>query len=155
MSSVTNTYSSYTTTYEEYQVQRYEGASTLYGPHTLGAYIQTAVDLATAMVKGQPVVSKVQPPNLRDQQISLLPPVLMDTVPLGTEFGDVVQDVNSSYSPGDTVEVVFRWVVRQSAISVGLDNRMYTETMRLSCWQKAASMPPLSCASCDQCFQAD
>lgn len=37
---LTNTYSSYITTFEEYQEQRYEGASTLYGPHTLQAYIQ-------------------------------------------------------------------------------------------------------------------
>jgi len=29
----------YITTYEEYQVQRYEGASTIYGPRTLDAYI--------------------------------------------------------------------------------------------------------------------
>ncbi|CAB4284653.1 unnamed protein product [Prunus armeniaca] len=37
---LTNTYSQYVTTFEEYKVQRYEGASTLYGPHTLEAYIQ-------------------------------------------------------------------------------------------------------------------
>lgn len=37
---LTNTYSSYVTTFEEYGVQRYEGASTIYGPHTLDAYIQ-------------------------------------------------------------------------------------------------------------------
>ena len=37
---LTNTYSSYITTYEEYQAQRYEGASTIFGPHTLDAYIQ-------------------------------------------------------------------------------------------------------------------
>lgn len=40
ISGLTNTYASYVTTWEEYQVQRYEGASTLYGPHTLDAYIQ-------------------------------------------------------------------------------------------------------------------
>ena len=33
-------YTHYITTYEEYQQQRYEGASTLYGPHTLAAYQQ-------------------------------------------------------------------------------------------------------------------
>jgi len=35
-----NTYSSYVTTFEEYGAQRYEGASTIFGPHTLDAYIQ-------------------------------------------------------------------------------------------------------------------
>jgi len=44
ISGVTNDYSSYITTYEEYQAQRYEGASTLYGPHTLKAYIQVLSD---------------------------------------------------------------------------------------------------------------
>jgi len=34
-----NLYTHYITTYEEYQVQRYEGASTIYGPRTLDAYI--------------------------------------------------------------------------------------------------------------------
>ncbi|KAK4943041.1 hypothetical protein LTR66_014639, partial [Elasticomyces elasticus] len=34
-----NTYTHYISTPEEYGVQRYEGASTLYGPHTLDAYI--------------------------------------------------------------------------------------------------------------------
>lgn len=40
ISGLTNAYSSYITTREEYQVQRYEGASTLYGPGTLEAYTQ-------------------------------------------------------------------------------------------------------------------
>ncbi|KAH9965464.1 Neutral/alkaline nonlysosomal ceramidase [Russula dissimulans] len=34
-----NTYAHYVTTREEYGVQRYEGASTLFGPNTLDAYI--------------------------------------------------------------------------------------------------------------------
>uniref|UniRef100_L7JMZ5 Neutral ceramidase n=1 Tax=Pyricularia oryzae (strain P131) TaxID=1143193 RepID=L7JMZ5_PYRO1 len=34
-----NSYTHYITTEEEYGIQRYEGASTLYGPHTLDAYI--------------------------------------------------------------------------------------------------------------------
>ena len=37
-----NTYASYVTTFEEYSVQRYEGASTIFGPHTLDAYIQVS-----------------------------------------------------------------------------------------------------------------
>jgi neutral ceramidase len=35
ISSMSNCYASYTTTYEEYVYQRYEGASTLYGPFQL------------------------------------------------------------------------------------------------------------------------
>jgi hypothetical protein len=37
---LTNTYASYITTPEEYAAQRYEGGFTLYGQHTLDAYIQ-------------------------------------------------------------------------------------------------------------------
>ena len=40
---LTNTYSSYVTTFEEYAMQRYEGASTIFGPHTLDAYIQVSM----------------------------------------------------------------------------------------------------------------
>ena len=40
ISGMTNGYSSYVTTYEEYQMQRYEGASTIFGPHTLEGYIK-------------------------------------------------------------------------------------------------------------------
>ena len=39
---LTNTYASYVTTFEEYAMQRYEGASTIFGPHTLDAYIQVS-----------------------------------------------------------------------------------------------------------------
>ncbi|KAL6072672.1 hypothetical protein STEG23_003781 [Scotinomys teguina] len=48
-SGLCNVYTHYITTYEEYQVQRYEAASTIYGPHTLSAYIQLFRDLAKAI----------------------------------------------------------------------------------------------------------
>lgn len=38
-----NTYAHYVTTFEEYAAQRYEGASTMYGPHQLSAYINLTV----------------------------------------------------------------------------------------------------------------
>jgi hypothetical protein len=50
LSGLSGTYSSYITTWEEYRVQRYEGASTLYGPHTLDAYIQTVLELVQVTV---------------------------------------------------------------------------------------------------------
>lgn len=55
-----NEYSQYVTTAEEYASQQYEGASTLFGPHTLAAYQQVAAGLATAMARGLP--SKPGPP---------------------------------------------------------------------------------------------
>lgn len=39
ISGLSNGYASYITTEEEYQIQRYEGASTLFGQHTLAALI--------------------------------------------------------------------------------------------------------------------
>ena len=48
---LSNTYSDYIATPEEYNVQRYEGASTIYGPYTLPAYIQEFNKLAVALVK--------------------------------------------------------------------------------------------------------
>ncbi|KAJ0259604.1 Neutral ceramidase 2 [Hirschfeldia incana] len=106
---LTNTYSQYITTYEEYEVQRYEGASTLYGPHTLAAYIQEFKKLATALVNGQTLPSGPQPPDLLDKQISLLAPVVVDSTPLGVSFGDVKADVppKSTFRRGQQVNATF------------------------------------------------
>ncbi|CAB0004913.1 unnamed protein product, partial [Nesidiocoris tenuis] len=41
-----NTYSDYITTPEEYAAQRYEAASTIFGPHTLTIYLQQYKNLA-------------------------------------------------------------------------------------------------------------
>ncbi|PNH01132.1 Neutral ceramidase, partial [Tetrabaena socialis] len=101
ISGLTGTYSSYITTWEEYQVQRYEGASTLYGPHTLDAYIQEFLRLADAMIDGRSVTSE-------SRQVSLLAPVVLDWVPLGSHFGQVVEQARTSYLPGETVQVTFR-----------------------------------------------
>ncbi|CAN8316998.1 unnamed protein product [Cochlearia groenlandica] len=106
---LTNTYSQYIATYEEYEVQRYEGASTLYGPHTLAAYIQEFKKLATALVKGQTLPRGPQPPDLLDKQISLLSPVVVDSTPLGVRFGDVKADVppKSTFRRGQQVNATF------------------------------------------------
>lgn len=106
---LTNTYSQYVTTFEEYQVQRYEGASTLYGPHTLSAYIQEFRKLAGALINHQTVLPGPQPPDLLDKQISLLAPVVVDSTPLSVKFGDVKNDVpaNSTFKRGDMVSVTF------------------------------------------------
>ncbi|KXZ50831.1 hypothetical protein GPECTOR_15g517 [Gonium pectorale] len=110
ISGLTGTYSSYVTTWEEYQVQRYEGASTLYGPHTLDAYLQEFLRLADAMIEGRPVASGVRPPDLQAKQVSLLAPVVLDWVPPGARFGGVTQQPQPSYLPGQTASAVFRRV---------------------------------------------
>ncbi|XP_051120504.1 neutral ceramidase 2-like isoform X2 [Andrographis paniculata] len=106
---LTNTYSQYVTTFEEYQIQRYEGASTLYGPHTLSGYIQEFKKLAAALTTGKPVEPGPQPPDMLSKQIGLLPPVVVDGTPLGVAFGDVSVDVpkNSTFKKGSKATVVF------------------------------------------------
>ncbi|KAH1153570.1 hypothetical protein GYH30_049273, partial [Glycine max] len=103
---LTNTYSHDITTYEEYQVQRYEGASTLYGPHTLRAYIQEFKKIAEALVYGEPVEPGPQPPDLLEKQISLFPPVVVDATPLGVNFGDVCANVHRFTEDIDRCRIV-------------------------------------------------
>lgn len=88
---------------------RLQGASTLYGPHTLEAYIQEFKKLAAALVSDQTVERGPQPPDLLDKQISLLAPVVLDMTPPGVTFGDVKTDVvpNSSFKRGEMVSVTF------------------------------------------------
>jgi neutral ceramidase len=104
---LSNTYTHYITTFEEYQEQRYEGASTIYGPHTLMAYQQEFASMAQAMAKGSPVPAGPSPPNYLSDQKSFLPPVLFDRAPLGKKIGDVHLDAKSQYSKGDNVTVIF------------------------------------------------
>jgi len=104
---LTNTYSDYITTFEEYQVQRYEGASTVYGPHTLSAYTQLFTDMVKAMLAGSPVPEGPSPPDLSAHQLDFITPVIEDTVPWGQKFGDLVKDVNAQYTRGEIAEVTF------------------------------------------------
>lgn len=50
-----NGYAGYVTTPEEYDAQHYEGASTLYGPYTLDAYLEELDRLTRTLVSGQAV----------------------------------------------------------------------------------------------------
>jgi neutral ceramidase len=104
---LSNAYSHYITTHEEYVVQRYEGASTLYGPYTLNAYQQEYTKLAVAMVKGTPVPPGPTPPDLSGRTFTFLPPVIEDLPPLFGHFGQIDVDVKSSYHLNETVKVSF------------------------------------------------
>ncbi|EPQ55350.1 Neutral/alkaline nonlysosomal ceramidase [Gloeophyllum trabeum ATCC 11539] len=105
-----NTYGHYVATREEYSVQRYEGASTLFGPFTLEAYIDKYSSLVPYLGDnsslGDPP-SDDAPPDLSGEAISLQTPVIVDNPPLGKHFGDVLKDVESSYSAGQTVYAQF------------------------------------------------
>uniref|UniRef100_A0A8B9RB82 Neutral ceramidase n=1 Tax=Astyanax mexicanus TaxID=7994 RepID=A0A8B9RB82_ASTMX len=97
-----NIYTHYITTYEEYQVQRYEGASTIYGPHTLSAYIQHFRGLARAIAEGKVgELPKGPEPPFFSNLFSLLGEPPVDRSPENTTFGDVLQQVHPVYKVRD------------------------------------------------------
>lgn len=105
---LSNMYSSYITTPEEYEVQRYEGASTLYGPHTLTIYLEQYRKLVRALTAGNETLpAGPTPPYEDDKQISLTTGVIFDSHPLGKDFGDVKVQPVDEYQRGDTVSAVF------------------------------------------------
>lgn len=110
LSGLSNLYSSYVSTFEEYQAQRYEGASTIFGPHTLSAYVQQFTRLATALATKANIGSQVQPPNNlpKIRGYSFVSPIVYDTVGIKKNFGDVVEQPAASYDAGQTVRVKFR-----------------------------------------------
>uniref|UniRef100_A0A8C3WCB3 Neutral ceramidase n=1 Tax=Catagonus wagneri TaxID=51154 RepID=A0A8C3WCB3_9CETA len=108
VSGLCNVYTHYITTYEEYQAQRYEAASTIYGPHTLSAYIQLFKVLAKAIATNTVANLSTGPePPFFKQLMTTLIPNIVDRAPVGKHFGDVLQPVNPTYRMGEVVEVVF------------------------------------------------
>jgi len=109
ISGLSNAYTHYIATYEEYQDQRYEAASTLFGPHTLASYQQNYQLLAKALItKDKTLVPQSQPlPDYSKGAISFLPGVIEDSTPIGMNFGDVHSNPGHSYAPGSSVKAVF------------------------------------------------
>ncbi|KAK4122360.1 neutral/alkaline non-lysosomal ceramidase [Parathielavia appendiculata] len=107
-----NSYTHYITTEEEYAVQRYEGASTLYGPHTLAAYINVTLSFLRYLGAGAPLPPPHEqvglfPPDNSNQSLSFIPGVIRDGTPLWKRFGEVVADVERVYRKGQRVRAVF------------------------------------------------
>ncbi|XP_074519931.1 neutral ceramidase [Halichoeres trimaculatus] len=106
---LSNIYTHYITTFEEYQVQRYEGASTIFGPHTLSAYLQKYRGLAKAIAQDK--VSELpvgpQPPFFEKGLFNLLAAAPVDRKPENSSFGDVLEQVLPVYRQGDVVSVTF------------------------------------------------
>nr|ADK88944.1 putative ceramidase [Bovicola ovis] len=102
-----NTYSDYITTFEEYQAQRYEAGSTLYGPHTLNLHLIHYKKLAKAILENTKLERGPEPAGLDpDSMFSTIPPVLFDGVPENRTYGEVlVQPKNILKNDGS--ETVF------------------------------------------------
>jgi neutral ceramidase len=104
---LSNAYSGYIATREEYARQEYEGASTHFGPWTLAALQQQFDALARALREGSALPPGPTPRDLCQQQTQLRPGVLFDDKPLRSDFGDVLVDAHPSYARGDTARVSF------------------------------------------------
>uniref|UniRef100_A0A8D2MBA7 Neutral ceramidase n=1 Tax=Zonotrichia albicollis TaxID=44394 RepID=A0A8D2MBA7_ZONAL len=106
-----NVYTHYIATYEEYQLQRYEAASTIYGPHTLSAYIQLYRGLAKAIALNgtQELSPGPEPPFFNVTSLTLLPSLSVESAPAGKTFGDVLEEVRQEYREvrGEVAEVTF------------------------------------------------
>jgi len=104
-----NSYSHYVTTPEEYAIQRYEGASTLFGQHELQAYINLTVSninyLAPDATSSPP--PGPSPPDNRKNSLSFITGVVQDNAPLGKRFGDVTKQPNAQYTRGAVVNATF------------------------------------------------
>ncbi|KAI1273483.1 Neutral/alkaline nonlysosomal ceramidase [Xylaria sp. FL0933] len=105
-----NSYTHYIATEEEYSIQRYEGASTLYGPHTLAAYINVTLSWLSSLGASSTVQPPrgPEPPNNSNRSLSFIPSVIRDAPPFFKNFGDVVQQVDGgAYHKGDSITVKF------------------------------------------------
>lgn len=101
-----NGYLHYVTTPEEYEEQRYEGGSTMFGRWELAALQQVAAGLATAMRDRRPAPAgkaPAQPPRRRRSRHR----VGEDAAAAGHRFGDVLQPPQPRYQPGAAVAAVF------------------------------------------------
>jgi neutral ceramidase len=104
-----NTYAHYCATPEEYGIQRYEGASTLYGQWESNAYIYLSESLIGYLASNstsQPPVGPL-PPNNVNNSLSFIAGVVYDNPPLFSSFGKVITEPNSEYSIGDVVNATF------------------------------------------------
>ncbi|KAJ4318417.1 hypothetical protein N0V84_006840 [Fusarium piperis] len=106
-----NTYVHYVTTPEEYAVQRYEGASTIHGQHSLDAYIHLTSSYLGYLLKEDDAdkpPTGPSPPDNRKNSLSLVTGVAYDSPKIGTKFGAVAKDVSASkFSIGDIIKVTF------------------------------------------------
>ncbi|SPO04906.1 probable neutral ceramidase precursor [Cephalotrichum gorgonifer] len=104
-----NSYAHYVVTPEEYGVQRYEGASTLYGQHTLAAYMNLTVSNAAYLAPDSTSSPPPgpQPPDNRDKAFSFITGVVQDNPPIGRSFGQCIEQPKASSAIGSVVRAKF------------------------------------------------
>lgn len=105
-----NSYTHYITTPEEYAVQRYEGASTLYGPHTLPAYVHLSSNVLpylAATPPTTPLAAGPSPQDNRNRSLSFITPVVYDSPGFFQKYGQVLVDVAPTVAPGSIASATF------------------------------------------------
>ena len=104
-----NSYTHYIATEEEYDIQRYEGASTLYGPHTLNAYINLTTHYLPYLHSSRTTSPPPgpYPPIYVNESLSFIRSVVFDSPGFFHSFGDVLTDARPAYRASETVKVTF------------------------------------------------
>ena len=103
-----NGYVHYVTTPEEYEGQRYEAGSTMFGKWELGAFVQTASRLAAAMRDGVPIERGTPPPDLTGRVKPGRRTARARPDPVaGTPLGAVLTRPQARYGPGEVVRAEF------------------------------------------------
>ncbi|KAL2131715.1 hypothetical protein VTI74DRAFT_4706 [Chaetomium olivicolor] len=105
-----NSYAHYVATPEEYAVQRYEGASTLFGQWELPAYINLTLrglPYLAPDAQGSPPPGPT-PPDNRAKSLSFITGVVQDNAPIGKSFGQVLKQPAASSPRGSVVTATFQ-----------------------------------------------
>ncbi len=100
-----NEYIGYVATREEYEVQNYEGASTLYGPWTQAGYAQEFARMASDIAAGRPSATVEPPADIRGAVRPTPLGTKADDAPEGAKFGDLIEDALETYAFGETAAV--------------------------------------------------
>ncbi|VDL93203.1 unnamed protein product [Schistocephalus solidus] len=121
-------------------IQRYEGASTAYGPHTLQAYVQQFAKLAKSLAEVSALHTASclsnsnyywqkswlpagpEPPFLLDRLFGFAPPATWDWHPWGSPFGTVITEPHQTYYNDNPIIVpddVYRVPQQQGRCSDG------------------------------------
>ncbi|WP_309111077.1 neutral/alkaline ceramidase [Saccharothrix sp.] len=102
-----NDYSQYVTTPEEYDLQQYEGGSTLFGRNTTPAYQQEFGKLAASLRTGTALPPGPTPGKPPFTDLNLQTGVVFDDKAPWHTFGQVLTEPEASYTRGQTATAVF------------------------------------------------
>jgi neutral ceramidase len=106
-----NTYAHYLTTPEEYDIQRYEGASTLYGKWQLPAFMNLSIsNIGYLAADAKPMSDNFTgsaPPDNSKSSLNFITSVVVDSAGIGKSFGQVLTQPNAAYHIGDVVNATF------------------------------------------------